>query len=223
MKLKELPKEERPRERLKKLGAENLSNVELLEILLRSGTKQKDVKTLSEEILVLFSQREFPSFHELLQINGLGEAKALALLATFELGKRLVFFKRAKEQQLTSPRSAYHYIKPIFFEKQQECFYCLYLNNQKKIIGEKLLFQGTINKSTVHPREVFKEAYRMGATGIICFHNHPSGYVEPSLADRNFTKQLVMIGKLQGLPILDHIIVGKEGYYSFQEHAEIEL
>ncbi len=221
MKLKELPEEERPRERLKKYGAASLSNIELLEILLRSGTKTKDVKTLSEEVLMYLNEKEFPTLQELLKIKGLGDAKALSLLATYELGKRLVLSPSKDIVQITSPNTAYLYTKKFFYKKQQECFYCLYLNPQKQIVGEKLLFQGTIDKSTVHPREVFKEAYRMGATGIICFHNHPSGNVTPSQNDILFTNQLVTIGQIQELPILDHIIVGKDNYYSFMEHGEI--
>ncbi len=222
LRLKDLPKEERPRERVKQYGIESLSNVELLQILLRSGTKEKDVKVLSEEVLFLLDGVEFPTFEEFKKIKGLGEAKALSLVATFELGKRFFLFPKRKEQQkITTAKEAYQYMRHFFYGKRQECFYCLYLNQQNLPISSKLLFQGTSNRSTVHPREVFKEAYRVGAHGIICFHNHPSGLVEPSEEDREFTKKLVEIGTIQNLPILDHIILGNQGYYSFQENFEI--
>ena len=149
MKLKELPKEERPRERLKKFGVESLSNLELLEILLQNGTKGKDVKTLGEEVLVLLEGKEIPSLKELTSIKGLGEAKSLLLLSSFELGKRLLFMRHQERMQITTPQSAYQYMKPFFIKKKQECFYCLYLDAQKRVIGEKLLFQGTINRSVL--------------------------------------------------------------------------
>lgn len=221
MKLKELPKEERPRERLKKYGVEALSTLELLQILIKSGTKEIDVKKLSEEVLVLLEASQLPTYQELEQIKGLGEAKALSLIATLELGKRLFLSPPKPIVKITSPKIAYLHTKRFFYQKKQECFYCIYVDARKQILGEKMLFKGTINKSTVHPREVFKEAYRLGAAGIICLHNHPSGDITPSKMDCIFTEKLVEIGKIQGLPILDHIIVSEKDYYSFQERCEI--
>ncbi len=221
LRLKDLPKEERPRERVKQYGVEALSNVELLQILLQSGTQGKDVKVLSEEVLLYLMREEIPTLEELKQIRGLGEAKALSILATMELGKRIFLSPEKRKERITTARAAYHYMHHFFYGKKQECFYCLYLDYQNYPICSKLLFQGTSNKSTVHPREIFKEAYRSGAYGIICFHNHPSGFVEPSEEDRKFTKKLVEIGRLQNLPILDHIIIGNQRYYSFKENFEI--
>ncbi len=221
MKMKELPKEERPRERLKKFGSDALSNLELIEILLQTGTKTKDLKTLGEEVLLLLERKEIPTLQELQRIDGLGEAKALLLLASFEFSKRFLLSPQEERKKITSPKSAYQYTKSFFFHKKQECFYCLYLDAHKEVIGEKMLFQGTIDRSTVHPREVFKEAYRMGASSIICLHNHPSGFLEPSSMDVAFTEKLVTIGKIQELPILDHIIVGENDYYSFMEHENL--
>ena len=109
----------------------------------------------------------------------------------------------------------------MFYDQKQEYFYCLYFNNKQQLIGEKLLFKGTINRSITHPREIFKEAYRLSASSIICMHNHPSNDITPSIEDIDFTNKLVSLGTIQGIPILDHIIVSDNNYYSFYEHGKI--
>jgi DNA repair protein RadC len=105
----------------------------------------------------------------------------------------------------------------LFLGVKQELFYCLYLNNKNYVIERKLLFMGTINRSVVHPREIFKNAYLCSASGIICIHNHPSGDVTPSLEDKRLTKALVDISRIQNIPILDHVIIGEDNYFSFME------
>ena len=122
---------------------------------------------------------------------------------------------------MDSPERIYEYTKYLFYNKKQEYFYCLYFNNKQELINELLLFKGTINKSITHPREIFKEAYRISASGIVCLHNHPSNDTTPSKEDITFTNTLISLGKLQGIPILDHIIVGDNNFYSFYEHSKI--
>ena len=107
----------------------------------------------------------------------------------------------------------------LFHNKKQEYFYCLYFNNKQELIGEKLLFIGTINRSVTHPREIFKEAYRLSASSIVCMHNHPSNDVTPSMEDIDFTNKLVSLGTIQGIPIIDHLIVGQNKYFSFSDNG----
>lgn len=137
-------------------------------------------------------------------------------MASIELGKRINReIDNLKSIKLNSTKLVYEYYKPILGEKKQEYFYCVYLDNSKKIIKDKLLFIGTINYSVVHPREVFKEAYMLSASSIICVHNHPTGNVLPSKQDLDITKNLIAVGNLLGIKIVDHVIVGKDNYYSF--------
>ena len=117
-----------------------------------------------------------------------------------------------------SAEKIFNYFKSSFVNEKQECFYCLYLDQHKKLIDKKLLFKGTLNRSLIHPREIFKWAYLSSAAYIICVHNHPSGNVIPSKEDINITTSLCDIGKLQGIPVIDHVIVGNNNYYSFYEN-----
>lgn len=224
-KMKEIPKEERPRERLIKEGVDKLSNEELISIILKTGTKDKNVKDISIEILQMVQNitgLKNMTIPKLKKIKGVGEVKAIELIATIELGKRIFLTKSGKDNtRMCNPKEIWNMTKYLFYGKKQECFYCLYLNNKQELIERKLLFMGTINRSIVHPREVFKEAYLVSASNIICMHNHPSGDVTPSKEDLYFTKNLVEIGKMQGIPIIDHIIVSDDSYYSFYENKDI--
>lgn len=219
MRLKELPVTERPRERLLEYGASSLANDELLSILLDTGKKGKNVKDLSLEVLQCcgnIQALQNITKDQLLSIDGIGVVKALKLLSAIELGKR-IFFKTDEQKKVCIRNSLdiYRYVRYWFIGKQQEYFYCLYLNNRNEVIERKLLFMGTINRSLVHPREVFKNAYLCSASSIICVHNHPSGDIRPSREDIRLTEALVKIGDLNAIPVIDHIIVGEEDYYSF--------
>lgn len=225
MKVKDLPLSERPRERLQQVGAENLSNEELISIILKSGTKKKSVKELSINILkeVGEIQNLKNSTKESLQkIEGLGVVQALTLLSVMELGKR-IYLESSHDTKvvLHSSSDIFGYMKYQLWDKKQEYFYCLYVNQKKELIERKLLFMGTVNRSIVHPREVFKYAYLCSASGIICIHNHPSGDIQPSKEDIRLTNSLVELGRLNAIPILDHIIIGNDSYYSFYEEGEI--
>lgn len=224
--IREMNEESRPREKLIKYGASYLSNQELLAIILKTGNRNKSVFDLSNDILVklndLNNLKDY-SINWLLDINGIGIAKACEIMASIELGKRLFMGCNKKSDKITCSEDVFNFIKYFLKDKKQEYFYCLYLNNKNEVLERKLLFMGTVNKSVVHPREVFKYAYLSSASGIICIHNHPSGDVNPSLEDINFTKALLNIGKIQDIPILDHVIVGYDKYYSMADNLELFL
>ena len=224
--IKEMNEESRPRERLIKYGTSSLSNQELLSIILKVGTKNKSVFELSNDILnELNNLSDLKDYgvNWLLDIKGIGQAKACEVMASIELGKRLFMSNINKKVKITCSEDVYKFMNYFLKDNKQEYFYCLYLNNKNEIIERKLLFMGTVNKSVVHPREVFKHAYLSSASGIICVHNHPSGDVNPSLEDINFTKALLSIGKIQDIPILDHVIVGRDKYYSMADNLELFL
>lgn len=223
LKIKDFPLSERPRERLKEVGAKNLTDKELLSIILKVGTKSKNVSDLALEVLRNYSLSEFKDLRiqDLIKINGIGEVKALELLATVELGKR-IFLKEAKKlEKLENPQAIWESSKYLFNGLKQEYFYCYYFNNKQELIERKLIFMGTINQATTHTREIFKEAYKVSASSIVCLHNHPSNDITPSKADIIFTERLMKTGSIQGIPVVDHIIVGDNAFYSFYEHRNI--
>ena len=227
MKIKDMKESERPRERLIEYGSNSLSNEELLAIILKQGTKNKSAKELGMDLLNNInniSDLEDITLEKLTSIKGIGKAQALTILATIELGKR-IFLKKDYNQKyiLSNSKDIYNYMKYLLNNKKQEYFYCLYVNNKKELIERKLLFMGKVNRSTVHPREVFKNAYLNSASGIICIHNHPTGDINPSNEDIYFTESLVNIGKMSGIPVLDHIIVGNDEYYSMFDTGIIDL
>ena len=222
--IKDIKKEERPRERLLTYGVSTLSNEELLAIVLKTGTNDKSVKLLAVDILNSIdemSDLKEITINKLLSIKGIGKVKALEIIATIELGKRIYIKANKTKVKYSNAIDIYKDNKEIFENNKQEYFYCLYLNNKNELIERKLLFMGTVNRSIVHPREVFKYAYLTSASSIICMHNHPSGDVKPSRDDIIFTKALVETGRIQSIPVLDHIIIGDEDYYSFNDHGMI--
>jgi len=221
--IKDIPENERPRERLKEVGVGNITDKELLSIILKTGIKNKNVSDLSIEILNRYSLSDLKdlSLNELKNIKGIGEVKAIELLASIELGKRIFLKKDIKLKKLDNPEAIWKSSRYILADKKQEYFYCYYFNNKQELIERKLIFMGTINSSITHTREIFKEAYRISASSIICIHNHPSNDVTPSQADIEFSKNLFATGKIQGIPVSDHIIVGDNSYYSFYEHLNI--
>jgi len=220
--IKDIKAEERPRERLLKYGAEAMSNIELLSIILKTGTKGESVNTLAIKILNKFeniSDLKNLNKEQLLSMKGIKGAKAAEFLAAIELGRRIFLINNKQSiEKYTTASTVYEGNKYLFQDKKQEYFYCLYLNSKKELIERKLLFMGTLNKSLVHPREIFKEAYLLSASSIICMHNHPSGDIMPSADDIFLTNSLIEIGKLQQIPVVDHIIFGDNEYYSFYEN-----
>lgn len=224
VKLKELPVLERPRERLINVGVENLSDEELLSIILKTGSKEMSVKELAAYILSSLGGIENLkniNYHEVKKIKGIGEAKACMLVALSEIARRMNRkVASLMGVKLNTPLKIFEFYKSKINDDQEQ-FYCIYLDANKKVIEEKLLFIGTVNYSLVHPRDIFKEAYLLNATGIICVHNHPSGEVRPSKEDINLTIRLKEIGVLMGVRVIDHIIIGDDKYYSFLENGKI--
>ena len=225
LKFKELPDEEKPRERLAIYGASNLSNEELLMIILKTGTKNISVKELSNQLLTKcggIRNLKDMTLNKLTEIEGIGKVKAIELLAIMELSKRIQ--APVTEQDMmtcTSPTNIINYFHTLFINKLQEEFYVIYLDNKKKYIDKKRLFIGSINSSIAHPREIFKNAYLLSASFIICIHNHPSGDPTPSKEDIIITKNLKNIGELHAIHLIDHIIIGKNSYYSFYEDKNV--
>lgn len=228
MNLKELPNTEKPRERLIKYGKENISNAELIEIILKSGTKKCCLKEISHNILSCvnnINELKNIELNKLSHIEGMSQIKAIELIAAIELGRRVCEDKDTKYEKLiycTDPKSIINYFNNLFKGEKQELFYVIYLDNQKKYIDKKLLFKGTVNISLVHPREIFKEAYLLSATYIICIHNHPSGNATPSNNDIDITKKIKQISDIHGINLLDHIIIGNNNYYSFYEDNNLQ-
>ena len=223
MKIKEIPTLDRPRERLLNMGVKYLSNEDLLAILLKTGNKKSNVKELA--LLLLKEVGEIPnlsdiSYEQLAKIKGIGIAKATTILAAIELGKR-INVKPLIREKLNSPEKIFNYYRYLIGSKKQEYFCCVYLDNQKRIIKDKIIFIGTLNFSPVHPREIFKEAYLLSASSFVCIHNHPSNNPIPSKEDIITTKRLSEIGKLLGIPLVDHIIIGIDNYYSMLEQGDI--
>lgn len=225
VKIKDLPKDERPYEKLINKGVDTLSNDELLAILIKSGTNKyssKEIASILLKNLHSISDLNNISYKMLTKIDGIGIKKCCVLLAAIELGKRINnYTDNIVNVKLNSSTIVYEYFKNKLVNCKQEHFYCVYLDNSKKIICEKLLFIGTINYSVVHPREVFKEAYYYSASSIICVHNHPSNNILPSEEDLRVTKSLKTIGEILGIKLVDHIIVGTNNYYSFLENGDI--
>lgn len=225
VKIKDIPKEDRPCERLIEYGVESLSNEELLAIIFKTGTKGMSAKDLGNSLLSKIEnikKLNEINFETLKNFKGIGVSKACNLLASIELGKRINReVDSLKNIKLTSAELVYKYYKEKLGDKKQEYFYAVYLDSNKKIIEDKLLFLGTVNYSLVHPREVFKESYLLGASAIICVHNHPGGNVLPSKQDMDITNNLIEVSKILGVKFLDHIIISKNNYYSFLENNDI--
>ncbi len=225
IKLKDIPNSEKPRERLIKYGASNLSNEELLMIILGSGTKDMDVKQLADNILVRLDniqKLKDLNIKKLMEIKGIGQVKALLLLACLELGKRVYQDTTIEDLiRCTNPSNIISYFNYLFKDKKQEYFYVLYLDNKKQFIDKKMLFKGSIATSLIHPREIFKEAYLLSSSYMICLHNHPSGDPLPSKEDILVTKRLVELGNLHAIPLIDHIIIGNNCYYSFYQDDKL--
>ena len=220
MLIKDLPECEKPRERMLEYGVENLSNVDLLSIILRNGVKDISVKEVAINILNnVESINDLSSLgvRELSNIRGVGPVKAITLLASIELGKR-VSIKEAKANMSLSNKEKIHEVfKKFFINENQEKFLAIFLDNKKCLISSKILFIGTNNASIAHPREVFMEAIKANASAVVVMHNHPSGNVLPSEEDKNITEKLIQSGHMLGIPLLDHIITNGEEYYSFYD------
>ena len=209
-KIKELPINDRPIERLINKGSNVLSNDELLAILLNTGTKDLSSKDLALKILkeTDINNLKYINYEKLININGIGPKKASIVLAAIELSKRMnQKIEHLKNIKMNHPSILYDYYKEILKDEKQEHFYAVYLDQKNKIIKDKHLFIGTIKYSLVHPREIFKEAYMIGAISIVIVHNHPSDDIMPSKNDYDTTNKIIEVGNLLGIKIIDHIII----------------
>lgn len=211
LKIKDIPKIDRPREKLVKYGPGKLSDAELLAILLRSGTKELNVLKLAHKILQKFEKEKFKdvSINELKKIHGLGTAKACEIIACFELGRRMLNGK--KTSILLSPKDVWERMEDIRGSKREH-FVVFYLDSRSQEIKREIISVGTLCESLVHPREVFEGAIKNNAASIIIAHNHPSGDLEPSQEDINITKKLVQAGKILDIRVVDHVIVAKNSF-----------
>lgn len=218
---KDMADSDKPRERLYNYGEEYLSNEELIAIILKTGSKQYNVKEVALNLLAnignIHKLRDI-GISSLMKIEGIGRVKAIELKAAIELGRRVYCdIDNANNVSFKNPLDIYKYFYPIIGHKKQECFYVIYLDVKNKYLDKKCLFIGTIDSTMVHPREVFREAYLLSASNIICVHNHPSGDATPSKADIEITRKIKEIGIIHGINLLDHIIIGKDNYYSFHD------
>lgn len=224
--------QERPQERLERLGAAYLSDTELLAMLLRSGTQGCDVMTLSQQMIAQagslagclhFDRRDFQKF------PGIGPIKALQLVTVMEVARRVLATKADEKPILDDPAKVAIYLAPIVAGLRVEKFWVLSLNTKNRLLRLGEVTSGTATASLVHPREVFHEAIRHGATGIICVHNHPSGDPSPSSADYQVTRALREAARIMQIPLIDHIILGNpsadpggRGFHSFAEGGMID-
>ena len=222
---KNIPESDKPRERLYQYGSENLSDEELISIILKTGTKGMSVKEVSLKLLENvgdIKKLKDIGINTLMGINGIGKVKAIEIKAAIELGRR-IYIENNKLGGiiLNNSLKIYEYFKDLVGNKKQEYFYTVYVDTKGRYIDKKCLFVGTINNSIVHPREIFKEAYLLSANGIICIHNHPSGDPTPSKEDIMITRKIKEIGMIHGIRLVDHLIVGANSYYSFYEDNKL--
>ncbi|WP_414697927.1 RadC family protein [Peptacetobacter sp. AB845] len=217
-------KDEFPREKMLKDGVKSLSNAELIAVLLRTGSKNKSVMELADELLKVDNEGirflKSASIEELCEIDGIGVSKASLIKAALELGVRIAESEVVR-YQVKNPWDIYKYYMESMRYLKEEIFKTVLLNTKNEIITDIDVSHGTLNSSLVHPREVFKNAIKKSANKIILIHNHPSGNVEPSTEDINITNRLIECGKIIGIEIIDHIIIGDGIYFSFKESRKI--
>ena len=212
MKIKDKLKADRPREKLARYGAERLSDLELLMAIIGSGNAQADVGVIARRVLGLLREKDGElAYSDLRSVVGLGEAKIPVILASLELAKR--YLVDSDRPVVDSPEKAVALLTNIR-DKKQEHFVCLTLDGANRLIARRVITIGTLTASLVHPREVFADAITDRAAGIIVAHNHPSGSLEISQADRDVTDRLTEAGKLLGISLIDHIVVTKDSFQS---------
>lgn len=221
--IKSWSEEDRPREKLLLKGREVLSDAELIAILIRSGNREKSAVQLSRDIL----RDAGDNLHELarwdidnlLKYKGIGEAKAISIVAALELGRRKLNTEPVKNPQITCSTDAYKLIYPLLADLNHEEFWVLYLNKNNKVISKKKISSGGVSATVVDNRIILKSAINQLATGLILVHNHPSGNLKPSDADKRVTEGLNNACAMFDISLLDHLIISQEGYYSFNDEG----
>ncbi|PLR93718.1 RadC family protein [Bacillus sp. T33-2] len=222
--IRDYPQTERPRERFVQNGPQSLSNQELLALLLGTGTKQESVLQLASRLLTEFEGLRLlkdATLEELIAIKGIGTAKAVHILAAVEIGRRIAGHTLEERYVIRSPEDGAKYMMNEMRFLTQEHFVCLYLNTKNQVLHRQTIFIGSLNASIVHPREVFREAVRRSAASVICLHNHPSGDPTPSREDIEVTKRLSECGKIVGIELLDHLIIGENKFVSLKEKGYV--
>jgi len=218
MKIKDLPDSSKPRERFLKHGPEALSDAELFAIILRTGLVGENVMEMSNRLISKFGLVNLfdCSLKELQQIKGIGPNKAMQLLAMSELGKRYNQEKNAVKK-ITCAEDVFKLFHTRLRDKKQEHFYLVMLNNQNNIMGEQLVTMGTLDSSVIDSREIFKHVIKNSIAKVILVHNHPGGNPNPSEEDLEVTRKLIEVGDLLGIKVLDHVIIGREGFWSWKD------
>jgi DNA repair protein RadC len=214
--------EDRPREQLEQLGASRLPDSQLLAIILRTGMEKRSAVDLAKELLCRFgSLRDLAeaSFSDLCRIRGIGKVKAIQIKAALEMGKRGLEHSRKDKTIILEGLDVFRQYKNEIKDLKQESFFLLILNSRNQVMKKVEISRGTLDASMVHPREVFREAIRESASSVIFYHNHPSGDPHPSRADILITERLKKSGEVLGIKVLDHIIMGEDGFYSFADQG----
>lgn len=214
LKIKDLPLEERPRERLVRKGPKSLSNAELLAIILRNGSNKENVLELSKRVLNNYNLKSLSRkrINILKKQFGIGEVKACQIIACFELGRRLAAYNEDKYPKISSIRDVVNLVTPEMSNLKKEYFVGFYLDSRNRVLRKETIFIGSLNATVIHPREIFKIAIAESAAKIILVHNHPSGDPSPSQEDIKITEQLVNSGKIIGIELVEHIIIGANKY-----------
>ncbi|PID79902.1 MAG: hypothetical protein CSB19_01535 [Clostridiales bacterium] len=224
MPIREMPRGDMPQERLMHKGAKALSNSELIAIIIRTGTSQKSAISLAAELLERSGGLRGligSEVSQLRRIKGIGQSKACQIVASVELAKRVSGQTEYKATQFNGPLDVYNYVIGELKFADRENFLVVGLNTKNVIIGRHLVSIGTLNQTLVHPREVFNWAIKMNCAAIVVVHNHPSGFVEPSAEDIALTSRIVEAGRILGIKVLDHIIVGNDDYYSLKANGKM--
>jgi len=225
IRLKELEEEKKPREKLIKYGPDVLKNFELLSIILNTGYKGLNVLELSRMIIKDYGSKAIAyekNVGRLMQTLGIPQVKACQIIAVFELGKRFFLEDKGRIPTIKDPEDVYKHLSDMK-KLQKEHFRGLYLNTRNRLIHDEVISIGSLNLSIVHPREIFRPAIEYGAAAIILAHNHPSGDPQPSDDDIKITQQITEVGKMMEIYVLDHLIIGEDGYVSLREKGVMEL
>lgn len=219
--IREWAESDRPREKLLLKGKQSLSDAELIAILMGSGSRNESAVDLAKRILKSSSDNLIElsklGVNDLIKFKGVGEAKAISIIAALELGKRRRGAEALEKKKITSSHDVFEYFSGILGDSNYEAFYILLLNRANKVIREIMISEGGFSGTVADPKKIFKIALEYNASGLILCHNHPSGNIQPSDADIKLTKKLRSAGEMLDLPVIDHIIIGEENYYSFAD------
>jgi len=219
MKIKDLQREEKPREKLIEKGAENLTDTELLAIIIRSGGKNNPATNLSRELLSKFGGIKnllSADIAELTNFKNIDIAKATAIKAVEEISKRYLNPPKEEDINIKTPKDVYEIVRKDVLNKEQEYLFLVCLDSRNKLISKDILSKGTINETLIHPREIFKKALMKNACSIILIHNHPSNKSDPSEEDIKVTKRIFKAGIEMGIPLVDHLVVTNTGFVSMR-------